>query len=75
MKLERQIVFGLMKRGRVLFIQRGTEKIQEDQGQSLRNAIIQGWSEDLGSIKGPQDEGAETQRAKEGSISRQERLM
>lgn len=48
MKLERQIVFGLMKRGRVLFIQRGTEEIQEDQGQKPEECYHSGLARGFG---------------------------
>lgn len=62
-----------MKRRRVLFIQRGTEEIPEDQGQKPEECYHSGLARGLGVHKRPEDEGAETQRAKEGSISRQER--
>lgn len=74
MKLKRQVVIGLMKEGRDLFIQRGTEEILEDQGQKPGECYhFRAGQRTWGPQKG-HGMREQRQRAKKESISRQEWL-
>lgn len=74
MKLERQVGIGLMKGGGLFLFREAQRKPQRTKVRSLGMLSFQGWPKHLWTTNGPRDKEAETQRAKEESISRQELL-